>query len=596
MKHIQRTVVLALCSILLMGLAGCGSRESRARRQFDQFLQTAFVERMESDYLTMHQLLEQPEALGVHAGQAEVSLGSAPGPEAFRAYRDAAAQQIKTLQGMDRTLLTPQQQDTYDLCVFDARRNAELYQEKFDYYHSFFGGVSGIHIALPTLLTNFRIQTEQDVRDCITLIQDTPRLLSQCLAYVQEQKKQGALLDDCTAAADYCRSVVQAGTDCPVMTALQQQIDLSELTAAQKESYRQQVQHTVMSDFLPAYEALAAGLSQLAEGAVLQSCAALPDGQAYYEALFRSAMGTSRSVEDYQMDLTALYQTQRKEAKEILSARPEAAGLLLKDLFQTGFQTDEEILSFLKEKMNLDFPDAGALDYTVEDIAPSLAAQGQAAYFFVPAIDSTAPHTIRVNRTNQALEPSSVKLYQVLSHEGFPGHMYQSALAKQNLAGQPYRRAFLSWSGFAEGYATYAELTALQYLELDQDALALYRASVIGQNCVIALLEIGIHYNGWTQAQAVSYLQQHGFSQGEREIYAQLLCAPVSFVPYYAGMAEFLSLRQEAEEALGQGFQVKQFHTALLQNGNVTFDVLRQKMQAWLSGFRNREDETAQAA
>ena len=206
-----------------------------------------------------------------------------------------------------------------------------------------------------------------------------------------------------------------------------------------------------------------------------------------------------------------------------------------------------------------------------------------AAYFNIPALDGSEPKQLRVNPNLG--EIGSVDTFLTVAHEGFPGHMYQVAWAYQNLD-SPYRKVLAGSPAYTEGYATYAQSLAGQYLtELDQDYLTLLWEEQMAGSCLIVLADIGIHYEGWSQQQMGAYFEEMGFALDALSLslqYRQLQANPCAFQPYYVGYEEIRALRRQAEEELGEDFSQLDFHQALLKSGSAPFFVVEWNVEEYI--------------
>lgn len=163
--------------------------------------------------------------------------------------------------------------------------------------------------------------------------------------------------------------------------------------------------------------------------------------------------------------------------------------------------------------------------------------------------------------------------------------MYQYAYMYENIQSN-YVKAVANVPAYSEGYAVYAQYEALDYLDGIDPALPdVYRENELVTYCAIILCDIGIHYDGWSLQEFTDYLNGIGFViDGEAAAvqYNQLWANPCAFEPYYVGYEEFAGLRQRAEEALGNNFDEKSFHQALLQSGTAPFTVVERNVQAYI--------------
>ena len=161
-------------------------------------------------------------------------------------------------------------------------------------------------------------------------------------------------------------------------------------------------------------------------------------------------------------------------------------------------------------------------------------------------------------------------------------------LSPSNAKNPPTSENLLCTSGFAEGWATYIEPYAYQYAAdyiQDPSATELARISWLNRSinlCMYSLLDIEIHYNGWTQAEAASFLKAFGIEDSAvvSEIYQYILETPGNYLKYYWGYLSLLDLRTSEQNRLGQDFDLKAFHSQVLKIGGVQFPVLEKYIDA----------------
>lgn len=168
-------------------------------------------------------------------------------------------------------------------------------------------------------------------------------------------------------------------------------------------------------------------------------------------------------------------------------------------------------------------------------------------------------------------------------HEAIPGHHFQIAIA-QELDHLPFFRRILPFTAYSEGWALYAERLAWELgFESDPlDNLGRLRDEML--RAVRLVVDTGIHAERWTREQAIAYmLDNTGMS--ETDVVAEIeryFVAPGQALAYKAGMLEILALREKARAALGQRFDLKQFHNEVLTHGGLPLTVLRRVVDSWI--------------
>lgn len=583
MKKIKGGAALFLILLLISSFASCSTAEEHMQKRFDRMLQKSFVTEMESDYMTCHFYLESPEKQGVKQKNIEVSLGFRPTEEAFQKIRESIAAEETEWNKIDRSKLTAKQQDTYDLLYFQFTAMKTLYQKKFDKYHPYFNLNTGPLAKLPTLLMEFPVRSEQDLKDFILLLRDSKDYISAYMSYMEQQLEAGTLLADLPACAEFYSGIGEQGEESAFLEELLEKVSAVSFTAGQGEQYKNEIRDAYRSFYLEGYSAAAQRAQAIAAEAHPMSYAAVTDGAEYYEALLQFQLGTSKTVPELKKGLETVFALKLAEALKTGMENPESLNDISSEDFVTPYNSYQEAVTALQKAVQADFPEIGQVNYTLEEIPSNVAGEHIAAYFLTPAIDSQSPRVIRVNPSSNDASPSEIANFITLAHESFPGHLYQNQYAAQRFKEQPWRLAFCNWQGYTEGYATYVGINALSYLPLDPTALELYKNQEAASFCMIALAEIGLHYEGWSAEEQAAFLQKYHVDEAAgKRVYQAISAMPGTYMNYYAGLSEFINLEWKTKKALEGRFNALAFHAVLLESGCVTFDLLEKKVDAYI--------------
>ena len=221
----------------------------------------------------------------------------------------------------------------------------------------------------------------------------------------------------------------------------------------------------------------------------------------------------------------------------------------------------------------------------------SFAAPDKPAAEYTPgSSDGKRPGVVYLNDWDLAERPTYTS--EVLElHEGIPGHHLQVSLAIQN-SGLPRFRRFGQETAFVEGWALYAETLGAQF-GLYRDPYQRFGAlSFDAWRASRLVVDTGIHWLNWSREQAVQFLTSHtalSRTEAEEEIdrYAAM---PAQALAYKIGEREILDLRDRAKAALGDKFDLRLFHEALLKDGAMPLPVLDQKMTRWINAEKPSED------
>ena len=208
---------------------------------------------------------------------------------------------------------------------------------------------------------------------------------------------------------------------------------------------------------------------------------------------------------------------------------------------------------------------------------------GPKAFYFPPATDGSRGGTFFVNVD----DPESWGIFELEAmafHEGIPGHHLQLAIASE-LQGVPEFRKHIHNSAYAEGWGLYTERLAdeMGLYSGPVDRMGMYAADSM-RACRL-VVDTGIHALGWSRQQAIDYMVENSplkESMCRPEI-DRYIVSPGQATSYMVGRVEIQRMRAEAEDRQGEAFSIKQFHSAVLDNGSLPLGVLDQVVRTRLS-------------
>jgi uncharacterized protein (DUF885 family) len=169
-------------------------------------------------------------------------------------------------------------------------------------------------------------------------------------------------------------------------------------------------------------------------------------------------------------------------------------------------------------------------------------------------------------------------------HESVPGHHLQGALA-QELTGLPEFRRFTYIEAYGEGWGLYSEWLGLEagfytdpYSNFGRLTYEMWRACRL-------VVDTGLHAMGWSRDRVIAFMAANtALSHHEIETETDRYIAwPGQALAYKMGEMKIKALRREAEQALGQRFDVREFHDAVLQSGAVTLPILEQQVHDYIA-------------
>ena len=312
----------------------------------------------------------------------------------------------------------------------------------------------------------------------------------------------------------------------------------------------------------------------------------LPNGDEFYALRLKVYTTTNYSA-------TEIHEIGLSEVKRITERMQEIA-------FELGYGNQVnvgQLMNDLNEDSNFLYPDtADRKDRVVEDYnsiveetwkkseayfhkmprskvevraVPEYSEQNQAGgYYMSPALDGSRPGVFYANLYDIKQTPT-YSMRTLAFHEAIPGHHLQVALNLENENLSLYRRFGYGTSAFSEGWALYAERLALEsglandpYDELGVLQSELFRA-------VRLVVDTGIHFKRWTREEAMAYMKRiTGMSDTEvsTEI-ERYIVWPGQACSYKVGMLKILELTERAKQEMGENFDIKDFHSVVLDQG-----------------------------
>ena len=565
-------VVLSFVCIFV-SLTGClpAPGKETVNDSFDKFTLSLFQQEVSSNTINLHYTLRTPSEYGI--------LDS---PITYGSYTTDSVSVMATVENCQAALeafpynsLTEENQLTYD--VLHEYLSLAKEGAKYLLYDEPLSPITGIQAQLPVLLAEYRFYDAKDVETYLSLIQTTPEYFASLIDFEREKSKKGLFLSDDVADSilEQCKSFVSLGNENYLLTTFEERVNaLDTLSAEEKASYIKQNKNVIENFMLPAYETLINALNELrGTGGDTAGVCSLPDGKKYYEYVAKRETGSSRSIPE----LKKLIQKQMsydasaissllKETKKKTQETAAAQGLISGDNSPDGFLKD------LEEKICISFPDppdvAADIKYVPKVMEPYLSP----AFYLTPCIDSASENVIYINRAHTM---ENLNLYTTLAHEGYPGHLYQTTYFTQKKLAP--LRSLLSFGGYTEGWATYAEMCSyyLTSLKKSDAMLAQKNGSLILG--LYAFADIGIHYDGWTLEDTLSFFSGYGIKDKNTvtDIYELIVSDPGNYLKYYIGYVEILELKKQAAKKEGKQFSQEEFHRAVLDVGPAPFDIVR---------------------
>ncbi|MEC8376231.1 MAG: DUF885 domain-containing protein [Pseudomonadota bacterium] len=205
------------------------------------------------------------------------------------------------------------------------------------------------------------------------------------------------------------------------------------------------------------------------------------------------------------------------------------------------------------------------------------------AYYQQPAIDGSRPGRFFANLYDIKATPK-YSMRTLAYHEGIPGHHFQIAVAME-LEGMPFIRKMSPFTAYTEGWALYSEYLAWEMGFQDKPLDNLGRLQAELFRAVRLVVDTGIHDKRWTREEAIEYMVDNtgmALSDVTAEI-ERYIVMPGQATSYKVGMIKILEIREKAKQALGDKFDLRDFHDVVLKNGAVPLAILEELVDEYIA-------------
>lgn len=368
------------------------------------------------------------------------------------------------------------------------------------------------------------------------------------------------------------------------------------ISAADWQAMQARARTLVTTSINPAYQEFATFFQNEYMPKCRQSIAAtaLPGGEAYYAYQVRQM--TTTDLTPYQIHKIGLAEVARIRAE--MEALAVKAGYKSREAFIQELRTNpkyyaktpEELMEAVSRQAKIiDGKMPGImgtlprLPYGVREIPAANAETQTTAYYFPGSPATGIAGTYYVNTSKLDQRP----LWEVpvlTIHEAVPGHHHQIAL-QQELEMPEFRKHAAFFTAFIEGWGLYSERLGIEMELYDTPEKEMGRLSYDMWRASRLVVDTGMHSKGWTRDQAVAFMKDNT-ALSAANIDAEVnryIGWPGQALAYKLGQLKILELRQRAERELGDKFDLRRFHDAVLLQGAVPLDVLETQVEAWIA-------------
>ena len=435
------------------------------------------------------------------------------------------------------------------------------------------------------------METLRNVKDYIRRLRLVDDQFDCLIRNLEESESRGILAPAqmLQRAAGQIRGIVPGtATDLSFYTTFATKIEaIAEISPAERQDLLTQARNAINSSVIPAYQALVVKLDdQIPRAPAMNGVWQLPDGDDFYRARVRHHTTTDLTPDEIHQ--TGLDEVERIRAQ--IRAHCDSLGYPSNETFaelyeriavDSGLVPADQILA-----LNEGFIRQAQEDITgVFDIAPEtevIVIGVPAGGFYVPgSLDGSRPGAYYIGNQTDSYR---YWMRTIAYHEAVPGHHFQIAIGNE-LDVPLFTKGGGFYTAFVEGWALYAEYLAMElgwydddiYSELGRLQWELLRAARL-------VVDTGLHSKRWSRQQAIDYyIDAVGATEALASQQIDLYLYYVGyFTAYKTGMMKILELRQHAMDELGDRFDIKEFHRAVLLHNGLPLPLLERLIEDYI--------------
>jgi uncharacterized protein (DUF885 family) len=471
--------------------------------------------------------------------------------------------------------------------------------------------ITGAHTNFPEFMADIHpITGADDANSYIARLKASGAQMQQVAENLLRSESQGIFptIGGVQVAAWQIGNVLGTPNEHPLVTGLVERLtDLGTMTGAEIATYEERAESAVKAHVLPGYEELLEAVNGIkGRSESTPGVGELPSGDDYYTAILRHHVSLDLTPDEiHQIGLENVRRLTAELTAELTDigidvGQTGLAGAVGQAYAGAGFfpLANDADRAYVLQVANTEIENAEAAvssmftTYPASDLVivrPRPGREsGAGAYYRPPPASGSRPGIYYLSLGGSSFGKQTFRTTNY--HEAIPGHHLQIALQRES-TNLPLLQRAATFTGFAEGWGLYAERLAFEAGLYDDDPYGnLGRLQMEMLRAVRVVVDTGIHRLGWSKDEAISYMVDRGFGESwagnEVERY---IVWPGQAPSYMLGMLEILRLRDMAEEALGEDFDLAAFHNEVLRHGSLPLGVLDDVIAAFID---TRSDQT----
>ena len=497
---------------------------------------------------------------------------------------------IERLNQVDQKEITHEEIITLEALKWECSQVNELLP-----YFWYLSPITPYNSSLPIVhraFSTYELNSQKDGESYLQLLKTVPAYVKKLQETVQEQAQRGIRIpkEELAIVTPFLSSYARKAKESPFFVAEERRKKLSP-------EFEKQLITIIDDDIHPAFQSLIDSLNgtyrELAPDKV--GVQQYLGGKEAYSALVRHHTTMNVTPEEVHETGQKAVQALQKRMAEIRTqlnfkgTQEEFHQQLKKDprfIPKTADEIGKKLL-YYDRRIQAKLPEYFSLKpkarYTVKRLDPDLEGSMTFGYYQVPTTaDPTG--TYYYNGSNLPERPT-FNSASLVYHELVPGHHFQINLQSENASLPAFRREG-GHTAFVEGWAEYASSLA-EEMGMYEDPYELYGRLAAEMFLTVRLVvDTGMNYYGWPREKAVAFMKEN-LLESDTQIHTESLRystdIPGQALGYKMGMFKIRDLREKAKRELGDRFDIRKFHAAVLGSGSMPMTVLEQHIQWFIA-------------
>ena len=512
---------------------------------------------------------------------------------------------LDLLKKYDPEKLSDIQKITQKIAIFDTKNDINQF-ENFRYHSYLFNQISGNHLNLVEFMTDTHpIKNHNDAISYIKRVKLFKDVLKANLEYLENQKKIGIyppkfVFDHVINQLNELISFEENNN--PLISIFVKKLRDINIEESKISNLKYQLSLVIQSYVNPGFLLILDFMNDNYNNAnIHHGVWSLPNGDEFYNFKIKSFTTSDYSPE--QIHQIGLDEVDRisKRMKEIFiqlgyevnktigemmnelnedsnflyDDTPDRKKIVISDYNEMLIQAKKDVKPYFER-----LPKSKVEIRAVPEYSEQTAAGG---YYQAPSLDGSRPGVFYANLYDIKQTPT-FGMRTLTFHETIPGHHLQIALNQENKKLTLYRKLGYRTSAYTEGWALYAEQLAIEIGMTKNlyDELGVLQSEMFRANRLV--VDTGIHFKRWSREQAMDYMKKTtGMSDTQVRVEIErYIVWPGQALSYKIGMLKILELREKAKERMGENFNIKSFHSLILDQGIVPLFILEDIVNEWI--------------